>query len=258
MKGKAYMYTPRKQEGMMKKEYYDLKKSQVIREYNQHIEDQQLQEKFTQWLNKKEAGTRALRKRMNLLAARSDRNSVGNIELVDFSSVVNNILEDKSTVLPAHLRDYDITAKEKLLLLAHFGMMGKYIQDGVFTLEVTREMLPGDSYGEISLLKASTLEGVIVAAEDVHLISFARDDYRSLFIKEIPNLQNKIEFLTKMFTDISKASVIKIAYYLEEKVLMSRETLYKEGEEANAIYFVKKGEIQVDLLLFSLTKLYNS
>ncbi len=96
------------------------------------------------------------------------------------------------------------------------------------------------------MLKPVSVDYAVIAVEDVHLVSFTRDDYRELFAdEEIKNFREKLEFLGRTFSETSTQSLMKIAYFLEEKVLNGREVLYKEGEDPKAIYFIKKGEVQV-------------
>ena len=241
------MFKSKKAE-IIKKESNDFRKSQVIQEYIQYITNEKLEDKLKGWLHKKEFGTKPLRKRLDILSMKNESSTQEDIELSEFSAMVETVLQDKSLLLPSHLRDFDLSFGEKLLLLSHFGSPGEYITNGVFTVSADKELKVSDTFGEISLLKPMVMDRTIIAAEDVHLVSFTRDDYRILYSLDIKNLQNKIQFLMKVFSETSTASIVKIAYFLQEKVLSGREVLYKEGEESKAIYFIKKGEVQVKFI----------
>jgi len=230
---------------IMKKEYNDFRKGQVIQEYIQYITSEKLEEKLKKWLNKKELGTKALRRRLDMVSAKNENTTQDDLDLNEFSTIVEGVLQDKSQLLPLHLRDFDLNFGEKILLLSHFGLPGEYLKNGVFTVSAYKELRASDTFGEISLLKPMEMDSTIIATEDVHLVSFTRDDYRILYSLDIKSIQNRMQFLMKVFNETTTASLSKIAYFLEERVLLGREVLYKEGEESKAIYFIKKGEVQV-------------
>jgi len=44
---------------------------------------------------------------------------------------------------------------------------------------------------------------------------------------------------------INKATLSQLSYYLKERQLIRRNVLFKEGQEADGIYFIQDGEFEV-------------
>jgi hypothetical protein len=47
---------------------------------------------------------------------------------------------------------------------------------------------------------------------------------------------------------ISRVNLTKLSYYLKEKSFRRRDVVYKEGDAADGIYFIKDGEFEVSLM----------
>ena len=197
------------------------------------------------WLNNRETGTRTLRRRMGIPASQDSLNPAKKGPLAAFTSIVESILIPKNPLLSPNLRDHDISLGEKLLLISHFGKPGEYIKNGVFSIEATQHLTSNDAFDTIGLMKSAPVGNAVIAAEDVYIVSFMRDDYRLLYSQDLINPKEKIEFLSRIFAEVSKGALVKIAHFLEERILTTRDIIYKEGEDSKAIYFIKRGEVQV-------------
>ena len=59
-------------------------------------------------------------------------------------------------------------------------------------------------------------------------------------------MEAKIDFLSKfrLTKGIPKENLRKLTYYLKEKVLRRRDVLYKQGDIADGLYFIKEGELE--------------
>ncbi len=53
------------------------------------------------------------------------------------------------------------------------------------------------------------------------------------------------EFFWKTFPNLTIESIIKLSAYLEERMILNWDHVYREGDEPDAIYIVKSGEVQV-------------
>ena len=246
VKGKALLYI-QKDFDEIKKNDSSHQKSQVIQIYLRYMAREQLEEKFKKWLSNNEHGTKALRKRMASLSFTDEvieRDSVAPDE-DDFCAIIEQVLKEENPILPPHLRENDISFEEKLLLLSALGLPGDHLRNGNLALKGTKELKAGDTFGEGGLIKPVHANYVIIATEDTHIVSFTRLDFKLLFASDIQNIKEKIDFLQKTFTEIPKQTIMEIAYYLEERVLFTSEMAYREGEEADAIFFIKNGEIEV-------------
>lgn len=205
---------------------------------------EQLEEKFKKWLSKNELGTKALRRRMTSLTA-DEHAAEREVENDNFSLVIEEVLKPKNKLLPSHLREFDLSFEEKLLLLSTFGNQGEHLVNGHISLKSDTELKVGETFLEAGLMKQISPNFMIVAAEDTHIVSFAKLDYKFLFASDIRNLKEKIDFLRRIFVEIPRQYIMEMAYYLEEKVLSNSEMVYKEGEDVDAIYMVKHGEIEI-------------
>ena len=59
----------------------------------------------------------------------------------------------------------------------------------------------------------------------------------------------KIEFLEqfKIFKGVSEQRILKLSYFLKEKVMRRRDVLFKEGDMVDGLYFVKDGELEISM-----------
>jgi len=248
-KGKALLYLPREQDEI-KKEGNSNIKAQVINIYTRYIQKEQLEERFKKWLNKHELGTKALRKRMASLSEKDEENSEKDApDDDDFRSIIDNVLRNENPLLPPHLRNSDLLLEEKLVLLSKFGFYGDLVKNGNIMLKVKTELGNGATFSESALIKPLHADFIIIAKEDTHIVSLARLDFKLLVASDIQNIKDKIDFLRKMFSEVPKQNIMEMTYYLEERILSNSESVYKEGEDVDAIYLIKNGEIEVRIFL---------
>jgi hypothetical protein len=88
-------------------------------------------------------------------------------------------------------------------------------------------------------------EYTIIASEDLHILQFSKEDFKSIFSKRIKNLADRTAYLNQMFPDFSNELLSKISYFLKEKSFDNYQILYQEGDEPEEIYFVRQGQIQL-------------
>lgn len=140
----------------------------------------------------------------------------------------------------------DYTLEEKFLLLHHDDHSAhRYFQDGIPTFKKFNEAREGDTIAEISLVSETSIKNTIIASNNLHLLSIAQDDFFSLFNGQILNLANKKEFFSSVFPDLGPALIMRLSLLFEEKAFGNLDVIYSEGEEAQAIYILKSGGVQV-------------
>ncbi|CAD8065777.1 unnamed protein product [Paramecium primaurelia] len=106
----------------------------------------------------------------------------------------------------------------------------------------------GESFGEIALTKQVPRTATIVAAEDTHFATVTRDQFNKLLSVFYETQQKlNIGFLSKVaiFSDWNEQMLNQLYYHfkLEERKLF--QVIYKEDEDANNIYLLKQGEIEL-------------
>ena len=83
----------------------------------------------------------------------------------------------------------------------------------------------------------------------MYLAHFTKDDFEKLYLTDgIVNTGEKIRFLQKMFPSLSDDSRVTLACFIEEKMFSLREVMFREGSDADAIYMIKSGEVEVIFL----------
>ena len=140
---------------------------------------------------------------------------------------------------------YGIKIEDLLLLLHHDSLGHEYFKEGVSRYKVIKELKEGDTMEELGLLTGVSVKNTIIALEDLHIITIAQGDFYSLFNIKVPSLIEKRDFIWSVFPDLVVGIAIKIASVAEERVYMNREIIYDQGEEPEAFFILKSGEVQV-------------
>lgn len=139
----------------------------------------------------------------------------------------------------------DLTVDEKLLLLNNKENAGTYVKDGVAFYIKEKELREGDTVCDASLVADNYSEEPIIAAEDVHMLTIPKKKFMGLFERNIMNLNEKEKFISSIFPQLDRMSVLHLCACVEEKVCYTKEHLYGLGEEAEAIYIIRTGNVQV-------------
>ena len=99
--------------------------------------------------------------------------------------------------------------------------------------------------GQISLLTGMAQLNTVIASESLHVISINQADIYALFKSRIDFLAEKKNFLWSMFPDLLPGFIIRLCLMLEEKIFTNQDTVYEEGDDADAIYILKSGGVEV-------------
>lgn len=132
--------------------------------------------------------------------------------------------------------------------LRHDSPPPQPIDDGYIPgfLEINKLGL-GSCFGELSLLTDARRAATIQCMEPTTIAILNKEDY----IKTLGGLQerqinDKVDFLhsLKPFQRWSKLSLMKLSYHFSVKNIKRGQVLYKEGDPANYVYFIKAGEFK--------------
>ena len=146
----------------------------------------------------------------------------------------------------SELRVNDLSFEEKLLLLADFRNAESYISQGDFDVKADEYIEKGGVLGEVGILMHGASDRMVVAVEDLCVVSFNKEDYSKAYRKAADaDFQEKLEYLEELLPGLSKNSKAKLVYYIHEKKIDKGEILYKEGDIADGFYMLKCGEIEV-------------
>lgn len=79
-------------------------------------------------------------------------------------------------------------------------------------------------------------------------MTLSKENYLKILGKSfLQKLDERINFLhgLKIFSKWSKKSLEKLTYFFEQRVVRNNEFIYKQGEEADRVYFIQSGEIEL-------------
>lgn len=177
---------------------------------------------------------------------RSDSLKFSSIGGRNIDMILEKLLDQSENIIPNYERGNDLSFDEKLLLVNHNAMTKGYFVNGIATHKKLRELKEDDFISKLALTTEQPCANTVIAAEDVYLISLKAENFIWLF-ERVTNLQAKKEFLTSILPGLSNEDVIHLSAQLEEKVCVSCEAVYRQEDEPDAIYIVKKGDIQVKI-----------
>lgn len=143
----------------------------------------------------------------------------------------------------SYLFEYGSKGSKFYIILS--GKIGVEVPKKPDCFEEVLQLTDGDCFGELALESDKPRQASIKCKVDCHFMYLHKKDYQDCignFIQERRNLM--VSFLSglPLFQDFTKGTLTKISYILKEKTLKKGQILYREGEESNEIFFVKKGE----------------
>jgi len=240
VKGKAVLYTPRKYADEV-----NTTKQELVRIYTEVIR----QELFPR--SRKLRESKPIKDEEDMLVARKRMTQIIhetiNKKLNEgLAPVIERIMSAKDINHIHSLKNSDLSPEEKLFLLANISDADDYIRHGDFDMKAVGHLMTGGTISDVNLLQMGLSEYTVVAEDDLYIASFTRDEYsRGYTTAASENLNEKIEFIAKLFPSIVKDSRRKIALFLEERQFNKGAIIYKKGSEAEEFYMIKDGEIEV-------------
>jgi len=175
--------------------------------------------------------------------SQKDENREKKCELLQ--NLINEVLKNENEVIIKNSQEKDLSIEEKLLLLNNRDGSKCFIKDGLVYYKKVRQINCGKTIGEAALSVGIPAETVAVASDDVHIITISKKKMALFYNKELKYFEEKKKFFSSLFPDLDQESLLKLCLYVEEKSCHTQEYLYNQGEEPNAIFFVKSGKVQV-------------
>ncbi|OMJ80941.1 hypothetical protein SteCoe_18703 [Stentor coeruleus] len=120
-------------------------------------------------------------------------------------------------------------------------------QDDTEEYEANR-LSEGASFGEYSLLHNQPRIASIQCLTDTELVVLTKNHYLNILGKiEAKRVDEQVKFLRRftIFAKWSKNLIIKVNYFLKEKTLPRKSIIFREGDKANEIIFIKSGELEI-------------
>ena len=123
-----------------------------------------------------------------------------------------------------------------------------YFDGQVFRYIMTGTLGTGQSFGELGLLRRKPRAATILCLENTHLGILQKVDYETIYF-EIQNqkLKDMIRFFkNSLDPNLTNDTITKFAYLFEKKRIFFGEKIYHEGESADFVYLIKKGEVELN------------
>jgi CRP-like cAMP-binding protein len=105
-----------------------------------------------------------------------------------------------------------------------------------------------DVFGDLVLINNKPRDSTVICKELCVLISLTKEEFTKILNKENQRiLEEKAGFIQTipLFSSIPKGSLLKLAYYFNEIQYHKNQTVYKAGDPADWVYFIKSGEFKL-------------
>lgn len=123
-----------------------------------------------------------------------------------------------------------------------------WLDGGVFKFNCVAKLVKGQIFGELGLLTDRPRAGMAVATEMVNLAVMTKENYHMILMEvEHRRLKDKIEFFNKHLFQNTLFSVARnnIIYDFIKRTYSCNQIIYKEGDDADGIYFIRKGQVKL-------------
>lgn len=158
-------------------------------------------------------------------------------------------LDQSSWLITPQMREEAGSLGLKLETLSnprHFfeGQVFRYFSGGVLSY--------GQTFGELGLLRKKPRAATVVCLENTHFGILQKADYETIYFElQHQKLKNLIKFFKSSLDEqLSNDAITKYAYLFEKKKLAFEDVVYKEGDKADRVFLIKKGEISLNKACF--------
>lgn len=131
---------------------------------------------------------------------------------------------------------------ETLASPKHFfdGQVLKYRPSGIIG--------PGQSFGELGLLRKKPRAATILCLENTHFGVLKKVDYEVLYFGiQNRKFENRVIFFKKSLNPaLTNDTITKFLYLFDKKKFSFGESVFHQGEEPLYVYLVKKGEVLLE------------
>ena len=123
----------------------------------------------------------------------------------------------------------------------------KYFQNGVFKFHFSNVLKSGQIFGEVGPSMKKARSATVICNEDCVFAVLAYEDFKRILKNvEKKNIENRVGFFKEsMFKGLHVDVIIRMSLLFNKKKYFQGNTLYGEGEIANEMFLIKKGEVQV-------------
>ena len=123
-----------------------------------------------------------------------------------------------------------------------------YFENGVFKFHFTAELKAGQIFGEVGLSMKKTRSATVICNQDSEVAVLSCEDFNKILQNvEKKSIENRVDFFREsVFKGISVDVVVRMSLLFKKRKFLHGNTLFCEGDEANEMFLIKKGEVQVN------------
>jgi len=111
-----------------------------------------------------------------------------------------------------------------------------------------KELKSGESFGELALISNKLRSFSILCKEDCHFAYLEKDGFETV-LKELAEKRLLEGLLVlrqfRIFANMRQTNLLSFLYGFQNKKLKKGQSIYRENENADAIFLIKEGEFLV-------------
>lgn len=129
-----------------------------------------------------------------------------------------------------------------------------YFEEGVFKYNCINVLNAGQSFGELGLLIKKPRNATILCKEDTQFLYLEKNDYMLLEQINRHKILKKLAFFSQFFFKniVTNDYILKMIYNFQKKKFGYGQSLFKEEEEIDGCYIIKRGRVVVKKVALKL------
>lgn len=120
-----------------------------------------------------------------------------------------------------------------------------YYSNGFFNYKVIKSARSGTIVGEASLETQDKRAATCFTGGATVLLELTQDAFNKLFNHLLNDNSSKINFIQRLFPNISENRLLNIAYLFEEIYLERGNTVFRQGDKCDCLYLLGQGKVEM-------------
>ena len=123
--------------------------------------------------------------------------------------------------------------------------LSKYFINNILKWKMSKLIKHNEFFGEQFCKNSIPNRQIYVASDDTELIYIHRKDYLRLTAELTIKMDDKIQYLKKLFRDIDSNEIPRFSYWFVEEVYQKGDIIYEKDNKVDSLFLVKQGNIQL-------------
>lgn len=141
-----------------------------------------------------------------------------------------------------------IYVKTSVILETHYEDVRLTQLKSAVELQEVRQLLSGESFGELALITNNTRAATVICKSDCHFAVLEKSDYLRILGKlEQQKLEDVVEFLQSLplFRGWRKLQIQRVSYYFQPVKYIRKQVVYRCKDPPTHVYIIKSGEFEL-------------